>query len=152
MVYFCIQDTYMSLTWAIFNYMFSSTRMIIPLQAIMAKQRCFMQSKGNTTGLDSKPSLKNIARCAPLACTTSLCATNPTDFSSNSRSPICHGIQSLWISLRNFPCLPVMIQSWLLLINSPSRLYSSRPTIWSLLISWCSYSSFMSFRSVTSQA
>ena len=37
MVYFSIQDAYMSLTWAIFDYMFSSTRIIIPLQAIMAK-------------------------------------------------------------------------------------------------------------------
>ena len=134
-VYFGIQDTYMFLTQAIFDYVFSSTHTIIPLQAITAKQRHFMQSKGNTTGPDFKPSSKNIARCAPPVCTTSLCATNPTVFSSNSQSPICHGIQSIWISSRSFLCLPVMIQSWLLLIDSPSRLYSSWVYLALLLIS-----------------
>ena len=101
MVYFSIQDAYMSLTWATFDYMFSSTHTIIPLQAIMAKQRCFIQSEGNTTGLDFKPSSKNIARRAPPVCATNLCTTDPMDFSSNFRSPICLGIQSPWISLRN---------------------------------------------------
>ena len=129
MVYFSIQDTYMSLTWAISDYMFSSTCMIIPLQAIMAKQRHFMQSEGNTTGLDFKPSSKSIVRCAPPVHATNPCTIDPTEFSSNSQSPICHGIQSLWISSRNSLCLLVMTQSWLLLIDSPSRLYSSQPTI-----------------------
>ena len=184
MVYFGIQDAYMSQTQAIFDYVCSNTRTIIPLQAIVAKQRHFMQSEGNTTGLDLKPLSNNIARCAPPVhttnlCTTdhmtqqtcaqltlwfnkpvchqpydaiNLCATDPMDFSSNSRSPICHGIQSLWISSRNTLCLPVMTQSWLLLIDSPSRLYSSQPTIWSLLISWCSYLSFISFRGMVSRA
>ena len=126
-VYFGIQDAYMSLTWAISDYMFSSTCMTIPLQAIMAKWRHFMQSKGNTTGPDFKPSSQNIARHAPPVHATNPCATDPTDFSSNSWSPICHGIQSLWISLRNSLCLLVMTQSWLLLIDSPSRLYSFQP-------------------------
>ena len=83
MVYFSIQDAYMSLTQTIFDYMFFNTRMIIPLQAITAKRRHFMQSEDNITGPDFKPSLKNIARRAPPVRTTNRCTTDPMDFSSN---------------------------------------------------------------------
>ena len=83
MVYFSIQDAYMSLTQTIFDYVFSNTGTTIPLQAITAKRRRCMQSEGNTTGPDSKPSLKNIARRAPPVRATNPCTTNPTDSSSN---------------------------------------------------------------------
>jgi len=79
--YFSMQDAYMSLTWATFDYVFSSTRTIIPLQAIMARRRHCTQSEDSITGPDSQPSSKNIARHAPLAHVPSLCATDLTDFS-----------------------------------------------------------------------
>ena len=83
MVYFGIWDTYLSLTQTTFDYVFSNTCTIIPLQAIMAKRRHFTQSEGNTTGPDFKPSLNTIARCAPPVRAINPCDTDPTDFSSN---------------------------------------------------------------------
>jgi len=79
MVYFSMQDAYMSLTRAIFDYVFSNTRTIIPLQAITAKQRHCTRSEDSITGPDYQPSSKKIARRAPLTLRTSQTASNPRE-------------------------------------------------------------------------
>jgi len=87
-VYFGMQDTYMSLTRETFDYVFSSTCTIIPLQAITARRRHCTRSEDSITGPDSQlrqrilqdvHHLLACQACAPPTLWTSQTASNPRE-------------------------------------------------------------------------
>jgi len=98
MVYYTTLDASMFQTPAISDYMFSSTHMTIPLQVILVRQRPFIKSICNTIGLDFQSMSRTTANHAPLVPAPNLCATNPTDFSSNFQFLRSLGIPYPWIS------------------------------------------------------
>src|SRR5882724_4644028 len=98
MVYYTTSDTSMFRTPAISDYVFFSTCMTTPLQVISVRCRPFSKSVCNTIGPDFQSTSKTTANHAPLVPTPNLCATNPTDFSSNFRFPRSLGIPYPWIS------------------------------------------------------
>src|SRR5882724_5814141 len=83
MVYYTTLDTSMFQTLAISDYMFFSTHMTTPLQVISVRQRPYIKSVCNTIGPDFQSTSRTTANRAPLVPMPNLCATNPTDFSSN---------------------------------------------------------------------
>src|SRR5882724_1588294 len=92
-VYFAILDASMSRTLAIFNYVFFNIHMIIPLQVISVRQKHFIKSECNITGLYFPFMSKTTASHVSPVPTPNLCAINLTDFSSNFRFPRSLGIQ-----------------------------------------------------------
>src|SRR5882724_4290382 len=98
MVYYATLDASMFLTPAISDYVFFSTRMTTPLQVISVRRRPYTKSVCNTIGPDFQSMSKTTANHAPLVPVPNLCATNPTDFSSNFQFPRSLGIPYPWIS------------------------------------------------------
>ena len=69
MVYYDIPDAYMSRKPGIYDYMFFSTRMTIPSQDTLARQRPFTPYVCITTGRDFKPTSRITAnRVPPVTC------------------------------------------------------------------------------------
>src|SRR5882724_12055951 len=98
MVYYATLDTSMFRTQAISDYVFFSTRTTTPLQVISVRRRPYIKSVCNTIGPDFQSMSRTTANRAPLVPVPNLCATNPTDFSSNFRFPRSLGIPYPWIS------------------------------------------------------
>src|SRR5882724_5161789 len=92
MVYYATSDASMFQTLAISDYMFFSTCTTTPLQVISVRRRPFIKSVCNITGPDFQSTSKTTANRAPLVPMPNLCATNPTDFSSNFQFPRSLGI------------------------------------------------------------
>ena len=82
----------------IYDSVFFSTHMTIPLQDTLARQRPFTPYACNTTGLDFKPMSRITANRAPLVLVPSLCAIDLTDFLSSFQYPRSLGILYHWIS------------------------------------------------------
>ena len=98
MVYYDIPDAYMSWKLGIYNYMFFSTCMTIPLQDTLARQRPFMLYVCITTGQDFKPMSRITEIHAPPVPAQSLCAIDLMDFSNSFQFLRSLGILSCWIS------------------------------------------------------
>src|SRR6266481_8629801 len=98
MDYYATEDESMSQIPTIYDYVFSNTRMIIPLQVTTVKPRPSIKSASTTIGLDSRSSLKTTANHVLRVPTPNPCTTDHTDFSSNFRFPRNRGIQFPWIS------------------------------------------------------
>src|SRR6266481_823282 len=98
MDYYATKDKSMSRILTIYDYVFSNTRMIIPLQVTTVKPRPSIKSASTTIGPDSQSSLKTTATHVLRVSTPNPCATDHMAFSSNFRFPRNHGIQSPWIS------------------------------------------------------
>src|SRR6266481_3354130 len=102
-----IPDTYMSRILA-YAFGFFNTHTIIPLQDIMVSPRPSTRSASTTIGPDFRPMSKTTANRAPSVLAPNPCATDHTGFSSSFPFPRGRGIPSPWISLRNYPSLPVI--------------------------------------------
>jgi len=96
-VYYATSGASMFQTPAISDYIFSSTHTTIPLQVISVRWRHFIKSVCNTIGLDFQSMSRTTANHAPLVPMPNLCATNPTDFSSNFWFTRSLGIPYPWI-------------------------------------------------------
>src|SRR5882724_9697782 len=98
MVYYATSDASMFRTPAISDYVFFSTRTTTLLQVISVRRRPYIKSVCNTIGPDFQSTSKTTENCAPLVPAPNLCATNPTDFSSNFQFLRSLGIPYPWIS------------------------------------------------------
>src|SRR5882724_9483408 len=98
MVYYATSDASLFQTPAISEYVFFSTLTTTPLQVISVRRKPDIKSICNTIGPDFQSMSKTTANRAPLVPKPNLCATNPTDFSSNFRFPRSLGIPYPWIS------------------------------------------------------
>ena len=90
--------THMSQKLVIYNHVFFSTHMTIPLQDTLAKQRPFMPCVCNTTGWDFKPTSRITANRAPPVPMQNLCTIDLMDFLNSFQYPRSLGILSHWIS------------------------------------------------------
>src|SRR6266481_236236 len=146
-----IPDAYMSQIPA-YAFVFFNTRTIIPLQDIMVSPRPFTRSTSTTTGLDSRPTSKTTANCAPSVLVPNLCTTDPTGFSNSFPYLRNRGTPSLWISSRSYPSLLVTRLSWLLLIISQNSRFLSRHMTRSHHNNLHNCSFYMSSQSIVSRA